>query len=124
MDSREKAETKNAKIVKTTLGYEDHGILSYVLHLDYGGLSQGFGAYALDKPVHDANGKFLRRTGSAYGMETIARILKAVGVDTWEQLPGKHIRVRTTRTKVEAIGNILKDEWFCPEEFYKEVGDE
>ncbi len=38
-------EIKNAKIEKTTLGFEDHGIMTLFIYLDYGGSGQGFGGY-------------------------------------------------------------------------------
>ena len=111
-------EIKNAKITSTMLGVEDHGILTCWLYLEYGESGcqgcQGFGGYSLDTP--DKTHVFwLRRVGCAWGMEFINRILAVVGVEKWEQLPGKHIRVRAEHSKVHAIGNIIKDNWFCPE---------
>lgn len=83
-----------AKITSTALGYEDHGILSSMLFVDYGGgTCQGIGGYSLDEPTHDADGKFLGRRGSAYGCEFIARTLKACGVDSWEKIKGRTIYV-------------------------------
>ena len=38
-------EIRNAVIQSTMLGYEDHGILTCFLHLDYSGAGQGFGGY-------------------------------------------------------------------------------
>lgn len=54
------------------------------------------------------------RRGSAYGMEFIRRILLTVGVDRWEDLPGKHVRVRARQDRVLAIGHITEDRWFTP----------
>lgn len=116
MDDRE---IKNAKISGTMLGYEDHGILTCMISLDYGGGGQGFGGYGLDAPRKE-NGKFIGRFGTAYGMEFIARILKAVGVDKWEDLKGKHVRVGASWTKVCRIGHIIEDKWFNPDEDLKE----
>jgi hypothetical protein len=82
-----------AKITSTALGYEDHGILSCVLIVDYGGSGQGVGGYALDTPIRDANDKFLRREGTAFGMEFVARIIRACGVDEWEDVKGRTIFV-------------------------------
>jgi hypothetical protein len=78
-----------AKITSTALGYEDHGIFTCVLHVDYGGTSQGVGGYALDRYDEDKR----VRVGSVYGMEFIARILRAAGVERWEQLKGRTIFV-------------------------------
>lgn len=78
-----------AKITSTMLGFEDHGIFTAVLHVDYGGSSQGLGCFAMggkgwrdEKPTaHILSGEF------------IVRVLKACGVDTWEQLNGRTIHV-------------------------------
>ncbi|MFA5693288.1 MAG: hypothetical protein WC907_06675 [Acholeplasmataceae bacterium] len=60
------------KIINTTLGFE-HGVLTFVLMFDFGGSVQGFGGYGLD--------------GTA---DTVIKsILRAVGVNYWEQLEGK-----------------------------------
>ena len=109
-------EEKNAKITGTMLGIEDHGIFSFYLYLDYGGSSQGAGGYSLDTPIRDNEGKFLCRRGTAAGMELIARILQLVGVEKWEDLKGKSIRVEIGESgTIKAIGHIIKDDWFCPE---------
>ena len=100
-------ETKNAKIVSAFLGYEDYGIFTFSLSLDYGGTRQGFGQYELEYP--------------AYGVKMIEKILKTVGVDSWEQLPGKHIRVVAEHTKVHKIGNLIEDKWFSPEDLITEL---
>lgn len=78
-----------AKIESTMLGYEDHGILSTMLFVNYGGSSQGVGGYALDS--YDKEAK--RRIGTAYGCEFIIRTMKACGVDSWEKVKGRTIYV-------------------------------
>lgn len=113
-------ETKNAKITSTMLGIEDHGIFSFMLHLDYGGSGQGAGGYALDAPI-DKDGVFLGRVGTASGMSLIIEILKIVGVDKWEDLKGKLIRVKAEQHKVYAVGHYLNDKWLDFEVFWKEI---
>lgn len=63
-----------AKIERTHLGYEDHGIFSLTLHFSYGGSGQGFGPICL---------------GGELAASLIEAVLKAAGVDSWEQLPGR-----------------------------------
>jgi len=109
------SEIKNAIIESTHLGNESHGIFSSMLHLNYGGLCQGFGGYGFDKPIKDSGGKFERREGTAYGCEFIMRILETLEVETWEKLKGTHLRVDTERNKIHGIGHIIKDKWFYPE---------
>lgn len=87
-------ETRIAKIRATHLGEEDHGIMTAYVHLDYGngsGMSQSFGGYALDNPLRDAQGKFIRRVGTAEGMELVFAIIRACGVDCWEQVKGRTV---------------------------------
>lgn len=107
-------EIKNARISGTMLGWEDHGILTCMVSLEYGGSGQGFGGYTFDEPVREG-GEFKGRIGTAYGMEFVARILKVVGVEKWEDLKGKYVRVDASHTKVHRIGHVIEDRWFDPE---------
>jgi hypothetical protein len=110
-------EIENARITDTMLGIEDHGILSFMLTLDYGGAGQGFGGYTLDEwsEIHKA------RIGHAFGSQVILEILRVVGVEKWEGLVGKYVRVEHDHTKVCRIGNILRDVWFDPKATWDEV---
>ena len=76
-----------AKITKTALGYEDHGIFTAWLSLDYGGGGQGAGGYALDE--YDEPKK--RRVGHKCGMDFIIGVLAACGVDSWEKVAGRTV---------------------------------
>jgi len=107
-------ETRNATIKSTMLGYEDHGIFTAILNLDYGGAGQGFGLCFLDA----YNDKTKEREGTAFGMQFIIEVMKVVGVESWESLKGKHCRVKADYEKVHAIGHFLKDEWFSPQDLY------
>lgn len=82
-----------AKIERTHLGLEDHGILTGMLHVTYGGSAQGVGGYDL-------------RTGSAAAV-FIERTLRACGVRTWEALKGRTIYVLTDESRrVVGIENL------------------
>lgn len=108
-------EIVNAKITRTSLSIEDHGILTVFIHLDYGGSSQGFGGYALDTYRADIK----KRVGTAWGAEYIRRILEVLEVDTWEKLPGQIVRVERgvhLGDTISAIGHVLKEQWFDPKE--------
>ena len=104
----------NAKIAGTTLGYEGHGMLTAFIYLDYGGSQQGFGGYRLD--AYDKEEK--KEVPTKYCGAWIAGILKAVGVDKWEDLEGKYVRVEREdggwNSRISAIGNIVEDKWFRP----------
>jgi hypothetical protein len=90
-------EIVNAKITGTMLGFEDHGIFTCFVFLDYGHTSQGFGGYYL-----------------SYHTEMIEEILKTVGVSTWEELKGKFLRVERNRYTIVKIGHITEDKWYQP----------
>jgi hypothetical protein len=92
-----------AKIESTQLGYEDHGILTAYLQVSYGGgLHQGVGGYGFDEYVGE-RGKG-KRIGTAYGMEFVARLLRACGVERWEQLPGRTVYVLTDESQPMGFG--------------------
>lgn len=81
-------EERIGKIKSTMLGWEDHGIFTFFLDLDYGGSQQGAGGYGLDEPIQ-INGSHYTRQGTVYGLEFIMRVLQAAGVRKWEELPGR-----------------------------------
>ncbi len=98
-------EIKNAKINSTSLGREDHGILSGYLNLQYDSSSgQSFGGYSLH--------------GEAMSI-FVDNVLKIVGVETWEELIGKYVRVKQDDGKVYEIGNLLEDKWFNPKDSFQ-----
>lgn len=97
-------EIKNAKITGTSLGNDDRGpsFWVYVEYGQYGG--QGFGGYSL---------------GGEFTHYVIMGILNTLGVDKWEDLKGKPVRVKSSHDKIQAIGHYLEDKWFDPSEFNK-----
>ena len=97
---------KNARIEKTFLGIEDHRFFTFFLHLDYGDSGhQGAGGYVL--------------VGKSFGI--IRKILEMVGINEWEELSGKHIKVKATHGGVCAIQNILGGEWLDFDEYFEGV---
>ena len=109
---------ENCKIESTMLGYEDHGILTCWLFLEGDGWNAGFGGYALDD-YDESKG---RRVASTKGLQTIAEILNALELDSWEKLPGTFIRAETDGWggKCTKIGHLIKDKWFSWEGFFSE----
>ena len=109
------SDIENAKIRSTMLGIEDHGILTFYLHIEANGWGQGVGGYCLDgaNPEKDHTKP---RPGFGPGLTAIRQILETVGVDRWEKLPGTLIRVRRTGDWGSAlppiIGHIIEDRWF------------
>lgn len=114
-------EVKNAKITSTSLGYEDHGVFTFYLHLDYGGAGQGAGGYVLDRHTK----KNRKRTGTKMGMDLIIAILRLLKVGIWEDLPGTYVKAKMTHDKVIAIAPIFADneresDWLDFGEFFSE----
>lgn len=101
---------RNARITGTTLGYE-HGVLTAVIHLDYGVGGQGFGGVWLDAGPGGADG--FRRPSLACGV-FIARVLAIAGVERWEDIPGAYVRADADGGHVYRLGHALRDEWFEP----------
>ena len=109
-------ERKNAVITSATISSADHGVLSAWVFLKFDCGEQGFGGYTL----------YLPKTYSHHRLESAAghfiwRVMEIAGVLKWEDLKGKTVRVDATHSKVYGIGHIIKDDWFYPEEDFKEV---
>ena len=110
--------TENARIKSTFLGYEDHGIFTATLTLEFDGTEQGALGYCLDTYDKGRNDPLVReRRGTAFGMDHILQVLAVVGVRSWSELVGKHIRVeRADRHTIVRIGHLVKDQWLDPHE--------
>lgn len=108
----------NARIDSTMLGIEDHGVMTCFLHLRSGASGQGFGGFGLDGPYSE---KYKERLPNKLCGFWIKRILEVVGVDKWEDLKGKYIRVDgEDYGEIFGIGHITDDKWFYPKKEIKE----
>lgn len=111
-------EIRNAKITGTKLTMGDHGCLTFWIFVDGSGWGCGIGGYCIGhgglgykQNEFDATGK---------GLVAMMRIMDVVGVENWEDLPGKYIRceVGLQSQGIHRIGNILKENWFDLKEFF------
>jgi hypothetical protein len=104
---------KNAVIESVSIDMGDRGLLTAWLHLDYGDSGQGFGGFVLYLPKSYKNHTLLSHAG-----HFIFRCMEIAGVEKWQDMKGKTIRVLSDNDglsgKIEAIGHIVKDEWFFP----------
>ena len=107
---------KNAKITSTQLGREDHGIMTFMIFVEFDGCVCGIGGYALD--AYDD--KTHKRVFHVKDMEAISEILNVVGVSNWEDLAGKYIRIKDNGwgSPIDEIGNLMEDKWFNLREFF------
>ena len=113
-----KGEIKNAKIVDVSLTMADHGVLTFDLSLVGSGWGVGYGGYVIGKGYVGAK----EFAAEGKGLVALMRIMDTVGVEKWEDLKGKYVRVVTEGwgSTVTTIGNILEDKWFNAREFFSE----
>jgi len=117
----ERFEIKNAIIESVQLDIGDRGFLQGWLMLDYGGTGQGFGGFVLCPYLDKGgwpSGPSQSITDANYAGVWLTRIMQVAGVAEWNQLKGKTIRVKCNHSRVEAIGHIIKDDWFSPSEMF------
>jgi hypothetical protein len=102
-------EIRNAIIKSARITTADYGLLTVWVELDYGDSCQGFGGYGLFRPESPSF------ANANYAGLFVWRVMEVAGVDDWDKLTGKTIRVRAEHSKVHSIGHIVKDIWFDPE---------
>src|SRR5688572_9697543 len=112
---------KNAIIESTDLTSADYGVLSAWIHLSYGGCLQGFGGHALYLPK-----SFSHHKGQVnFAGHWIYRVMQIAGVERWDQLKGKTLRVQSDKDglggTIIAIGHIVNEDWFNPSEEFKSL---
>lgn len=108
---------ENALITNVDLSMADHGCLTLAMTLEGGGWGVVYGGYCLGKGYLGADDDFF--DGSASGMEYLMRIMDTVGVEKFQDLKGKYVRVATKCCDtVKIIGNTIKDKWFDAETFF------
>jgi hypothetical protein len=108
--------TRNA-IVKDARIRTDDGFLTIWLDLDYGGTGQGFGGYSLYLP--SSFGHHKQSTSYNFAGHFIWRVMEICDVTEWSGVIGSTIRVRQEHSGVQAIGHIVKDDWFSPGDDFK-----
>lgn len=109
---------ENALITSVDLSMADHGVLCLEMGLDGGGWGCVFGGHVIGKGYLGAK-KF---EGSPSGIEYIMEIMNVVGVERFNDMKGKYIRVATEGwgSTVKIIGNIIEDKWFDVTTFFQD----
>ena len=112
---------ENALIKNVDLSMADHGCLTLAMTLDGGSWGTVYGGYCLGHGYLGSD----HFDGSASGIESIMRIMDTVGVERFQDLKGKYVRVATKGwgSSVKIIGNIIEDKWFDIETFFADKGN-
>lgn len=100
----------NGRIESTHLGYEGHGIFTAYIQIRLNGGTQSFGGWTL-------------QSKTCFGSEFLVATIDAVGVEKWEDLRGKNLRVDVRGGTIKRIGNILEEKWFDPKELSDRLGE-
>ncbi|MFA5324147.1 MAG: hypothetical protein WC373_15850 [Smithella sp.] len=111
---------KNAIIEDAHINISE-GFLSAGITLDYGDCGhQGFGGgYVLYVPKSWRHHKLESVAG-----HQIFRILEIAGVESWKDLKGKSIRVKSDWNHIEEIGHITKNDWYNPSKDFESIKEE
>lgn len=126
----------NVKITSTFLGIEDHGVMTFMIHLQSETIGIGYGGYGLDKDC-PRNGESLGhgesrkpRIASSFGLgyQAIRHILETLNKTQWESLPQTLCRIEFndgpgSSGKILRIGNILEDKWFDLQTYMRSQAD-
>lgn len=107
---KDEYEIKNAIIGSAILDMGDRGLLTSWINLEYGGSGQGFGGYSLYLPKSYTH----HNPQANFAGHFIFRCMEIAGVESWDKMKGKTIRVKCNHSGVQAIGHIVKDDWFEP----------
>lgn len=110
---------ENAKITYVSISMADHGCLTFYLGLEgKGWILGGYGGYCIGHGYLGAD----NFDASGAGLIAMMRIMDTVGVEKWEDLNGKYVRVEDTGfgNRITKIGNLIEDKWFDIKEFFNE----
>jgi hypothetical protein len=90
-------------IERTMLGWEAHGLFTFVLYLDFGVSSRGAGLLALGSTPEKVH---------ASSLPLIMKVMQTVGVEEWEALKGKRVYALLPRPGdyVRGLANITDPE--------------
>lgn len=113
---------ENAKITSVDLSMADYGVLTIRIGLEGARWGCVFGGYVIGKGYLDAD----EFEGYASGIEAIMRIMDTVGVENFNDMKNKYVRVATKGwgDSIKIIGNIIKNKWFDIDSFFKDTKGE
>lgn len=111
----------NAKITNVSISMDDHACLTFTITLNGGAWACNYGGYCIGNGCLDGE-LFTAETGN--GLVAMMKIMDAVGVERWEDLKGKYVRVIDNggSSRITKIGNIILNKWFDIDYFFKNYG--
>ena len=113
----------NARIVKTSISKHqgDVGIPVITVDFSFGGGGQGL-QFTLDD--YDKTKK--ERVSSNFTHECIYSIMDAVGVENWEDLKGKYVRLfyAERRGYIKGVGHIIDDRWCATDLILEDISND
>lgn len=114
-----KEKIRNATITSASIRYDRGIFLCPWIFVEGDGWGCGMGGYVCDKKdVEHVGNSVVSLTGFM-----IMRIMDTVGVEAWEHLAGKNVRVEFSVPhaggEIVALGHWCKDKWFRPGEEMK-----
>lgn len=110
-------EIENAQISSVSISMADHGVLTFTIFVKGHSWGCSLGNYV--NGVGHRGAKEWKGNGSA--IVAMMKIMDTVGVEKWEDLEGKYVRVKSEGWggTMHCIGNLLEDKWFDLKEFFK-----
>lgn len=117
-----KPEIRNAKIESASITMRDHGCCTFYLSVKGGGWGCNIGGYCIGKGYLGAK----EFSATPKGLECLMRIMDTVGVERWEDLAGKYIRIVDNGwgSIISKFGHITDDKWFDFKAFFAEGSTE
>lgn len=108
---------ENAQISKVSISMADHGMLTFTIFVKGNSWGCSLGNYM--NGVGHLGAKEWKGNGSA--IVAMMKIMDTVGVNKWEDLEGKYVRVKSDGcgSTMHCVGNLIEDKWFDLKEFFK-----
>lgn len=101
------SEIKNARISDVFLGFQDHGIFTCMITVDYDGSSQAVPALNLSK------------NASSY----LIQLLNTFQVSSFDLIKGQYCRVKLEDGMITHIGHIVNNVWLDANQCLSVKGD-
>ena len=108
---------ENVQISRVDLSMADYGVLTLEMPITGNGWGCVYGGRVIGQGYLGAK----EFKGTPMGIEYIMRIMDIVGVEKFNEMRGKYIRVARTRwgDPIRIIGNLIKDRWFDADRFFE-----